>query len=80
MADTRECAQCGTAFEPRREHERFCPVCCRIAWTRANISGQYSGGTALGWSVTAMADAAQRLREVGTLDLPQALAVISEAV
>ena len=80
MADVRDCEQCGTVFEPRREHERFCSARCRIAWNRANTSGQHSGDTALGWSVTAMAGTAQRLREAGTLDLPQALAVISEAV
>ena len=80
MADVRDCEQCGTVFEPRREHERFCSARCRIAWNRANTSGQHSGDTALGWSVTAMVGTAQRLREAGTLDLPQALAVISEAV
>lgn len=39
-----------------------------------------AGDTALGWSVAAMADSVQRLRLARSLDLPQAIAVISEAV
>ena len=43
-------------------------------------SGPLPGDTALGWSAAAMGDAARRLGEARGLDLPQALAVISEAV
>jgi anti-anti-sigma factor len=77
-ADARDCEQCGAAFKPRREHDRFCSAGCRIAWNQAR--GRQARDTALGWSVTAMADATQRLGSAGTLEMPQALAVISEAV
>ena len=36
MTDTRNCEQCGTAYEPRREHARFCSARCRVAWNRGN--------------------------------------------
>jgi hypothetical protein len=80
MADARTCEQCGTVFEPRREHERFCSASCRIAWNSQNTAGQQTRDAALGWSVTAMADTAQRLAQAGAMDLPQALALVSEAV
>lgn len=51
-----------------------------MAWNREHTSGPLPGDTALGWSAAAMGDAARRLGEAGDLDLPQALAVISEAV
>jgi hypothetical protein len=80
MADTRGCEQCGTAFEPRREHARFCSACCRIAWNREHVGGAATGDTALGWSLAAMTDSEQRLRLARSLDLPQAITVVSEAV
>ena len=80
MGDVRDCAQCGAVFEPRREHERFCSARCRIAWNRENSSGPQSGNTALDWSVTAMCEAVQRLADAIAPDMPQGLAVISEAV
>src|ERR1700677_3478930 len=80
MADIRDCEQCGTAFEPRREHARFCSARCRVAWNREHARGAVTGDTALGWSVTAMADSEQRLRLARALALPQAIAVVSEAV
>ena len=80
MADLRNCDHCGTAFEPRREHERFCSAICRRAWNSENTGGPPTGDAALGWSVTAMADAAQRLAAARAMDVPHALAVISEAV
>jgi hypothetical protein len=80
MADNRDCEQCGSAFEPRREHARFCSARCRIAWNREHAGGATTGDTALGWSVTAMADSEQRLRRARSLDLPQAIAVVSETV
>ena len=78
MADSRDCEQCGTVFEPLREHERFCSASCRIAW-----NGTSSGQTreaALAWSAAAMADTARRLAGAGALDLPHALVLVSEAV
>ncbi len=35
-AETRHCARCGKAFEPKREHARFCSARCRVAWNREN--------------------------------------------
>jgi hypothetical protein len=80
MAGARGCEQCGTAFEPRREHARFCSSRCRVAWNREHVGGELTGDTALGWSVAAMADGERRLQLARSLDLPQALAVVSEAV
>ena len=81
MDGSRHCAQCGAAFEPRREHARFCSAACRVTWNRENTGGgPWPGDTALGWSAAAMGDAARRLGEARDLDLPQALAVVSEAV
>jgi hypothetical protein len=36
MAESRRCARCGTEFEPKREHARFCSARCRVAWNREN--------------------------------------------
>ena len=81
MEDARCCAQCGAVFEPRREHARFCSAACRVSWNRVHTGGgPWPGDTPLGWSAAAMGDAARRLGEARNLDLPQALAVISEAV
>jgi hypothetical protein len=80
MAEVRNCEQCGAEFEPRREHARFCSALCRITWNRQHASGQPPGDTPLNWSVSAMEDTANRLRKAGTVNLPEALAVISEAV
>jgi hypothetical protein len=80
MADVRNCEQCGAEFEPRREHARFCSALCRITWNRQHASGQPTGDTPLNWSVSALEDAANRLRKAGTVTLPEALAVITEAV
>jgi hypothetical protein len=81
MEGSRHCAQCGAVFEPRREHARFCSAACRVAWSREHTGGgPWPGDTALGWSAAAMGDAARRLGEARCLDLPQALAVVSEAV
>jgi hypothetical protein len=38
MAETRRCERCGKAFEPKREHARFCSARCRVAWNRENWS------------------------------------------
>ena len=47
---------------------------------RNQAPGWQTGETALGCSVTAMAETVQRLSSAAAMDLPQALAVISEAV
>jgi hypothetical protein len=80
MADARNCEQCSTVFEPLREHERFCSARCRIAWNGQHADCGQTEGAALGWSVTAMTDAARLLAQAGVLDSPHALTVISEAV
>ena len=38
MAESRLCERCGKAFEPKREHARFCSARCRVAWNRENWS------------------------------------------
>ena len=80
MEDTRRCEQCTAVFEPRREHARFCSAACRVTWHRERAGKPWPGETALSWSAAAMGDAARRLGEARGLDLPQALAVVSEAV
>jgi len=79
-ADVRDCEQCGTGFEPLREHARFCSALCRVTWNRTHAGGQFTGDTPLDWSASAMTDTTRRLRDAGAMNLPEALAVISEAV
>ncbi len=67
-------------FAPRREHARFCSARCRVAWNRENTGDRIPELSALDWSITAMRDAAGRLRRVRATDRPRAFAVISEAV
>ena len=78
--DARTCAQCGTGFEPRREHARFWSALCRITWNRKHTGGQPPGDTPPGWSVSAMTGSIWRLCAAGAMNLPEALAVIGEAV
>jgi hypothetical protein len=80
MTLSRECARCGAAFEPQREHARFCSARCRVAWNRDHVAGGRGGDSALDWSVIAMADTAERLGRLTVTDPPHAFAVISEAV
>jgi hypothetical protein len=80
MTEVRNCAQCWAQFEPRREHARFCSALCRITWNRQHGSGQPTGDTPLSWSVSALEDTAERLCKSETMNLPEALALISEAV
>jgi hypothetical protein len=86
MTDTRNCEQCGAAYEPRREHARFCSARCRVAWNRGNrdsrVQAAYPAAevNALHWSITAMSDTTQRLARVRAADQPRAFAVVSEAV
>jgi hypothetical protein len=78
--EVRDCAQCGAQFKPRREHARFCSAVCRITWNRQPASGQPVADTPLSWSVSALADTAERLCKAGNMNLPEALALVSEAV
>jgi hypothetical protein len=80
VADIRTCEQCGTRFEPRREHARFCSARCRAAWNREHAGDLNAGASALQWSTTAMSDATQRLARVRAWDRPRGFAVIGEAV
>ena len=36
MFAMRTCQECGTAFEPAREHARFCRDLCRVKWNKRN--------------------------------------------
>jgi hypothetical protein len=80
MEEARYCENCGTSFEPRREHARFCSAGCRIAWNREHNSSRVAEGSALGWSVVAMRDATQWLRRVRASNRLQGFVLISEAV
>ena len=80
MADTRDCAHCGTSFAPRREHARFCSARCRVAWNRHNASEPPAETGALGWSITAMWETTGRLLRATDWDQANGFAVISEAV
>ncbi|MBV9449338.1 MAG: hypothetical protein JO345_25930 [Streptosporangiaceae bacterium] len=80
MADTRLCGQCGSVFEPRREHSRFCSSVCRIKWVREHSAGPAAPADALAWSIAAMAEAADRLAQAAGQDLLRVGAVMSEAV
>src|SRR5579859_47216 len=80
VADVRNCAQCGTAFQPRREHARFCSARCRVMWNREHVDSAGPGATALDWSLAAMDDVAERLCRARAADRQHAFALISEAV
>jgi hypothetical protein len=80
MADTRVCDQCGTAFVPRREHARFCSARCRVTWNSENSPDPPAEMSALGWSVVAMGEAADRLAKVHGWDPARAFGAVSEAV
>src|SRR5262249_43417807 len=54
VADYRQCEQCGSRFEPRREHARFCSADCRDAWNREHSTDPAGGASALLWSIAAM--------------------------
>jgi len=80
VADYRHCEQCGSRFEPRREHARFCSADCRDAWNREHSTDPAGGASALLWSIAAMNGTAERLPTVSAADLPRGFAVIGEAV
>ena len=80
VTDYRHCEQCGTRFEPRREHARFCSAECRDAWNREHSTDPAGGARALLWSIAAMNGTADRLPTVSAADLPRGFAAIGEAV
>jgi hypothetical protein len=80
MVETRKCEQCGTTFTPRREHVRFCSAGCRVAWVRAHRGDPAAQVSALGWSVTAMGEAADRLGTPSAWNEVRAFGAVSEAV
>ena len=61
MKAVRSCAQCGTEFEPRREHARFCSAECRIRWNREHLTDASAEQRALEWSLAGMRDVTERL-------------------
>jgi hypothetical protein len=78
--ESRRCEQCGSAFEPRREHSRFCSASCRVRWNREWNLGEAAEGTALDWSVEAMRDATTRLAVATAASRARAFALVGEAV
>jgi hypothetical protein len=80
MEDVRNCEQCGAEFEPRREHARFCSAACRVTWNRGHGRGWAARDSPLNWSVSALEDTTSRLCKAEAMNLPEALAVISETV
>lgn len=80
MGDIRECAQCGKPFQPLREHARFCSAGCRMAWNEDHGGTPAAPAPAIGWSVTAMAEAVERFGQAGTWDLPRTAAAVGETV
>jgi predicted nucleic acid-binding Zn ribbon protein len=80
MVDIRHCDQCGRAFEPRREHARFCSGDCRVAWNREHRRDPATELRALDWSVASLAELGPRLAELAGTDRGRAAAVVGEAV
>lgn len=80
VEDVRNCEQCGAEFEPRREHARFCSAACRVTWNRGHGRGWAVRDSPLNWSVSALEDTTDRLSKAEAMNLPEALAVISETV
>jgi hypothetical protein len=78
--DTRECAQCGAQFAPRREHARFCSARCRVVWNRQIADSPGAGEGVLGWSLSAMRETTSRLLRTSGFNRPQAYTVIIETV
>jgi hypothetical protein len=80
MSEVRECVQCGTPFTPGREHARFCSARCRMAWNRERVGVAAAPSVAIGWSVTAMAEAVGRLAGASSWDLPRVATTVGETV
>jgi hypothetical protein len=81
MDEVRDCAQCGTAFAPQREHARFCAARCRMAWNREHAGVAGAPAVAIEWSVVAMAETADRFAAAALLlDLRRTAAAVVETV
>ena len=80
MGEVRQCAQCGLAFTPRREHARFCSTRCRMAWNRDHVGVASAPAVAIDWSVTAMAEAVGRVCAAGPWDPAHLAAAVGETV
>jgi hypothetical protein len=80
VAEVRECAQCGTPFTLGREHARFCSARCRMAWNREHAGMAAAPVVAIGWSVTAMTEAAGRLAAAGTWELPRLAGTVGKTM
>jgi hypothetical protein len=80
VEDIRQCAYCGTAFTPRREHARFCSAACLAAWQRARTGDPVVGLRALQWSVPGMSGAIRVLALVRGSDRAAAFDAIGDAV
>jgi hypothetical protein len=62
MEGSQPCTRCGAAFEPRREHARFCSAACHIAWNQEHADEPDAEDTALGWRAGSTAG-----RQIGQL-------------
>jgi hypothetical protein len=80
MVDTRQCAQCGAEFAPRREHARFCSTSCRVAWNCQLADSPDAAEGVLDWSFAAMLEVTERLLRARVLERPRGYALITEAV
>ena len=80
MEDVRNCEQCRAEFEPQREHARFCSAACRVIWNRRHGRGWAVWDSPLNWSMSTLEDTTNRLSKAEAMNLPEALAVISETV
>ena len=77
---TRGCDQCGTVFEPRREHARFCSPGCRVGWNRDHLTDAAAEERALEWSLTGMQDVVEQLAMDRPADHSAASGAVAEAV
>jgi hypothetical protein len=77
MAETRHCERCGKAFEPKREHARFCSARCRVAWNRESWS--QVAKVQQKWGSENWADEAHGPRETGTSALRWAFTAMQDA-
>lgn len=80
MSEVRECARCGQPFRPLREHAPFCSAACRMAWNTENGGTPAAPAPAIGWSVSAMAEAVDRFGGAGDWDPERVAAAVGETV
>jgi hypothetical protein len=76
MAETRRCERCGTEFEPKREHARFCSARCRVAWNRENWST--AARDTQKWGSENWADEPRGLQATGTSALSWAITAMRD--